>query len=72
MSILLTDEKRLIIDKAREAHQLHLEDAASMLEANTAVPIVNLAWDPNEVAWRVRLEYQKRRILTGLRPGVPE
>lgn len=57
MSILLTDEKRLIIDKAREAHQLHLEDAAGTLEANTAVPIVNLAWDPSEVAWRVRLEY---------------
>lgn len=72
-TLVIGDKRRLITDKAREeANWLHLEDPASTLEANSAVPIVEPAWDTNKAARRVRLEHYKRCILTNLRTRVPK
>lgn len=59
----------MVIDKA---HRLHLVDSNGTPDANSAMPIIQPAWDPNDVARSIRLEHYKRYILAGLRDGVPK
>lgn len=65
-------EKQMVTDKPREeADRLHIADPNGTLETTAAVPIAELAWDPNEVAGRATLEHYRRCILARLKTGVP-
>ena len=67
MNMMLTgEERRMVIDKAREeAYQLHLADPDGAPEANLAVLIAEPDWDPNNGDMPL-LKHYRKCILVGL------
>ena len=67
MNLMVTEIKRMVIDKAREeVHQLHLVDPDGTPGANLVeVPTAEPDWDPNNRE-SAHLEHFRKCVLAGL------
>ena len=71
--LLTGDERRLVLDKAREeATRLHVEDLNNTFESNVAVPLAETDWLPSEAGGQARWVHYRWCILVGLKNGFPD